>query len=464
MFFDIFAGLPLWVQVLFWLVLAITVSSFVSVTTLLVLAARFRGRVRGDVRRDPGGAGEERFLWVFLVPALNEEVTIADSVARLRHVAATHAMILVINDGSDDRTGEILAGIDDPRLNVLTRSAPHAREGKAAALNAAYAHVRSELREDPALAMWDEDHVIVVVVDADGRLDPDAPRSAARHFRDGGVGGVQSLVRIYNRRGWLTWAQDVEFSSFGLVFQAGRAWWGTANMGGNGQFNRLSALASIDDGSGPWRDRLTEDQDLGVRLIQAGWAGVQDNSVAIDQQGLNSLRRLYRQRVRWAQGSWQALALLRGVPRLRVPFVARVDSVYYLLTPALQLLTGFALVVSIVFAFLSGVPYRPSHWWILIFFMTLSFGPGVVTLALRGGRWYSPFVALVLVIPYTAYSWIVFPVLAVGLFRQLSGRRSWAKTARETQGMDASGSADAAAVGDTGGDRGAVSGRKVTPP
>jgi hypothetical protein len=109
------------------------------------------------------------------------------------------------------------------------------------------------------------------------------------------------------------------------------------------------------------------------------------------------------------------------------------------------------------------VPYRPSHWWILIFFMTLSFGPGVVTLALRGGRWYSPFVALVLVIPYTAYSWIVFPVLAVGLFRQLSGRTSWAKTARETQGMDAS------AVGDTGGDgaherRGAESDRTVTPP
>jgi hypothetical protein len=137
---------------------------------------------------------------------------------------------------------------------------------------------------------------------------------------------------------------------------------------------------------------------------------------------------------------------------------------------ALQLLTGVALVVSIVYAFLSGVPYRPSHLWILIFFLTLSFGPGVVTLALRGGRWYSPFVALVLVIPYTAYSWIVFPVLAVGLFRQLSGRTSWAKTARETQGLDALASADSLAqtadgvVGDTGGDRGADRGQRVTPP
>jgi len=162
---DIFGGLPIWVQVLFWAVLAITVSSLVSVVSLLVLARRFRNRVRGDVQRDPGGSVEQNFLWVFLVPALNEEVTIADSVARLRRVAATHAMFLVIDDGSEDRTGEILAGIDDPRLNVLTRTAPHAREGKAAALNAAYAHVRSALREDPALAGWDEDHVIVVVTD-----------------------------------------------------------------------------------------------------------------------------------------------------------------------------------------------------------------------------------------------------------------------------------------------------------
>ena len=76
---DIFEGLPIWVQVLFWAVLAITVSSLVSVVSLLVLASRFRNRVRGDVRRDPGGAVEQNFLWVFLVPALNEEVTIADS-------------------------------------------------------------------------------------------------------------------------------------------------------------------------------------------------------------------------------------------------------------------------------------------------------------------------------------------------------------------------------------------------
>ena len=110
----------------------------------------------------------------------------------------------------------------------------------------------------------------MIVVDRRRRRAPrtaDAPPYAAGHFADPEVGGVQSLVRIYNRHRLLTWIQDVEFSVYGYLFQAGRNGWGTAGMGGNGQFNRLSALDDVADGRGPWRDRLTEDQDLGLRLI-----------------------------------------------------------------------------------------------------------------------------------------------------------------------------------------------------
>lgn len=426
---ELFLGLPWWVQILFWVVLAIVVMSIVSLVTLLIAARRYNRRMR-RVRRAATASADD-FLWVFLVPALNEEVTIADSVARLRQTTARNAVFLVIDDGSDDRTGEILAGMSDPRLHVLTRWLPEARTGKAAALNAAYRMLRTELLPSPEFAQWREDQVILAIVDADGRLAAGAPDALAPHFADAGVGGGQVLVRIYNRRGWLTWCQDVEFSSFGLVFQAGRSWWGVANMGGNGQFNRLSALATIEEGAGPWRDRLTEDQDLGVRLVQAGWAGVQENSVSVNQQGLNSLRRLYRQRVRWAQGNWQALSLLRGVFRPHLPAVARLDSIFYLVTPALQLATGVALIVSVVVSVVEDVPYRPSYWWVLVFFLALSFGPGIVTLTLRGGRWYTPLVALVQVIPYTIYSWLTFGALGWSLVRQATGRTGWAKTARE---------------------------------
>ena len=98
----------------------------------------------------------------------------------------------------------------------MRRDLPNARKGKAQALNAAYHRIGSLLPD------VDRERVIVVVVDADGRIAASAPRFAAAHFADPEVGGVQALVRIYNRTGFLTRMQDVEFSVFASVYQAGQ--------------------------------------------------------------------------------------------------------------------------------------------------------------------------------------------------------------------------------------------------
>lgn len=421
--YEPYAGLPPVVEVLFWCILAITASSLLSVVVLRINAGRVRRRSMPD-------ADESDFLWVFLVPALNEEVTIADSVARLRAVRATHKVILVIDDGSDDGTPEVLRGLAGPDLSVLRRELPDARRGKAAALNAAWRHTHDVVLARSRRA-WPTDRVVVVVVDADGRLSVDAPAHFAPHFVDERMAGVQSRVRIYNRRGWLTWAQDVEFAVFGGVYQLGRTAWGTANMGGNGQANRLAALDEVAVDEGPWRHRLTEDQDIGVRLLQAGWCGAQEMTATVEQQGLSSLRRLYRQRTRWAQGAWEAVGLVGGTRRASVSPAARVDMVYYLITPVLQLLTGFALVAAVLLAIFDGLPFWHGAWPMLAFYLLLSFGPGLLGLLSRGSGWQGVVVAVLCVLPYTVYSWLIFPVLVRGLLRMLLGRSTWAKTARE---------------------------------
>ena len=248
----------------------------------------------------PPPEGADAFSWVFLVPALNEEVTIADSVERLLGCRSTRRRVVVIDDGSDDRTGEILAGIDHPDLFVLSAAGAGRAPGQGGG---------AQLRLPLAAEHGDRERTIVVIVDADGRLHAEAPRFAAGHFDDPKVGGVQSLVRIYNRQHLLTWLQDVEFAVYGHLFQAGRDHWGTAGMGGNGQFNRLAALDDVTNEEGPWRDKLTEDQDLGLRLMAAGWEGRQDLRASVYQQGLSKLRPLFRQRTRWSQGNLQAMAL-----------------------------------------------------------------------------------------------------------------------------------------------------------
>ncbi len=405
---------------------------FAVIVAMLVWTGRLF--VRGQRARvhapDAPASGGDEFAWIFLVPALNEEVTIRDTVERLLHVDVRDKRIVVIDDGSDDSTPEILRSISHPDLVVLRRDPPDARLGKAAGLNHAYQLLADELGPDA-----DRSRVIVVIVDADGRLDPAAPRYAAAHFADPGVGGVQSLVRIYNRRRFLTWMQDVEFSVYGYLFQAGRNGWGTAGMGGNGQFNRLSALDAIADESGPWRDRLTEDQDLGLRLMVAGYEGRQELRGVVNQQGLSNLRPLFRQRTRWSQGNLQALSLTDDVRHMPFPWPVRTEVLLYLLMPLWQTIVGVALAIAIMLAATGEAPlWGGGPTWQLALVYVLTFGGTV--LGCIAGRTSSGVkgwaVGFLLGHLYALYTWLLWPVLIRSSARQLTERRDWAKTERET--------------------------------
>jgi 1,2-diacylglycerol 3-beta-glucosyltransferase len=425
-----FENLPLGAQIIFYFVFFLVFAGFIWTLILFVASRR---TLRSSPEREPGDA--DGFLWVFFVPALDEAVTIADSVDRLLAVRARNKAILVIDDGSTDGTSEVLAGINHPEVEVLTRVAPDARRGKAAALNAAWRHVEVLLASE-RWSGWTRERVIVAVIDADGRLDPQAPEQVAAHFHDVKVGGLQALVRIYNRGAPLTWCQDVEFSVYGLLYQAARSRWGTAGMGGNGQFNRLAALDSIADvdARGPWRDRLTEDQDVGLRLIEEGWRNVSEASTSVDQQGVPSFRRLLRQRTRWAQGNLQAFGHLAPTWRTDLPLLVRLDLAAYLLQPAMQGMVGVAFVVSIFLAVFDIANYwGEGGWWQLVFFFLLGYGGVTLGCIARGAAHGGVRIlqSLLVVPAYAAYSWTIWPVLIRATFRQLARRSDWAKTARE---------------------------------
>jgi cellulose synthase/poly-beta-1,6-N-acetylglucosamine synthase-like glycosyltransferase len=414
-----FDGVPLAAQLLLSVAFVVIVAMCLWTVTLFVRGQR---AIAGAPAAAPDA--DDAWTWVFLVAALNEEITIGDSVERLLALQLAHRHVIVIDDGSDDATPEILARFSSPDLYVLRRDLPDARKGKAQALNAAYHCIGQGL---PGV---DRERVIVVVVDADGRIAPTAPHFVAAHFEDPQVGGVQALVRIYNRTGFLTQMQDVEFSVYGSVYQAGRNHAGTAGMGGNGQFNRLSALDAIADGDGPWRNRLTEDQDLGLRLLAAGWRSHQEMRAVVEQQGVPRLRPLLRQRTRWAQGNLQAFGLLRAMWRSPFPRSARAGEVLYLMMPLWQAIVGAAFVCAIVLAALGIASVIPSAE-ILPEVYVLGFSNSVLgCLATRRtagrGRLRSILVAHL----YAVYTWLLFPVLLRALLRQMGTRREWSRTDR----------------------------------
>ncbi len=415
-----FEGLAAPWAALFLICLTVIVGMFIWNAILFV-------RARGAARRPPPvpDLGASGYTWVFLVPAMNEEVTIRDSVERLLGLDLEHRRVIVINDASEDGTAGILESIDHPDLSVLTRVKPNAQKGKAAGLNDAY----QSLGDLP-----DRDRTVVVIVDADGRLHRDAPSYAAGHFEDPSVGGVQSLVRIYNRDHFLTWMQDVEFSVYGFLFQAGRDDWGTAGMGGNGQFNRLSALDDVTDEAGPWRDKLTEDQDLGLRLLAEGWKGRQELRGTVEQQGLTKAGRLLNQRTRWSQGNLQAIGLRGEVTRAPFSRGARLELLVYLLMPFWQGIVGVGLLAAIYLALSGTAPlWGGGPTWQLGFFYILAFGGTILgCIASRASDgWRGVLRGIFIAQVYAPYTWFLWPVLLRSSARQLTERDDWAKTERE---------------------------------
>lgn len=412
-------------EVLLWSSIAIIVMAGCYNSTLFVLS-------RQRVRRDRGPRAER--LYIFLLACLNEEKVLAESLARITSLPAGNFMALVIDDASDDRTAEIARSADPDRVKLLQRHLPNARKGKGAALNAGIRH----LRESGILADRDPADVIVCVVDADGRLDPHIVQAVDPYFDDPRTGATQVGVRMYNRhQGVLARLQDMEFVIYGDIFQTARRYFGSVGMGGNGQFMRLAALDTLmKDGNGPWSDSLTEDLDLGVRLIARGWTNHHCTTAAVSQQAVLDVRRLVRQRSRWFQGHLQSAGLVPLILR-EVPTKAAVDLLYHLSSPVLILLTSllplsFVVAVggTVVGSVEAGHPLVSPMWIIGPYVLSFTAAYAYGWVYSRRERGLGLVRAVLLSHLFVIYGYIWFAAGWWGLWRMLTGKQTWLKTAR----------------------------------
>jgi cellulose synthase/poly-beta-1,6-N-acetylglucosamine synthase-like glycosyltransferase len=378
---------------------------------------------------DPSGR-----MFIFMLPCLNEERVVKASLDRLLGLPYRDFAVLVIDDASDDATAAIVGAVDDERVHLVRREAPAAREGKGEALNAGIRHIlRSGLLQDK-----DPADVIVCVLDADGRLEPEAPEAVAPMFDDPTVAGVQIGVRINNRfTNLLARMQDVEFVVYTELFQRGRRHFGSVGLGGNGQFMRLIAL--LEFGDAPWSRSLTEDLDLGVRLLTHGWRNDVCPSVFVHQQGVEDLPRLIRQRTRWFQGHLQSWTLIPRVLR-GVPHRARPDLLYHLTSPFLLLIASL-LTLSLIFAVaavaVAGLRgYSPGLSWMAMAYLLVGAPAAVVGTVYRDverDTRISLWQGILLGHVYVVYGLIWYVSGWWAVWRVIRRQRGWSKTARNIE-------------------------------
>ncbi|MFD0318560.1 glycosyltransferase family 2 protein [Streptomyces flavalbus] len=412
---------------------AVLVCFLLYVLGMFALGRKESAPGTGDGPMDP-------LLFVFVLPCLDEELVIGASLERLLALPDRNWVALVVDDGSTDGTADIVGRCADPRVLLLRRTPPQARQGKGAALNAAYRHLRTTWHT-PAFAGYGADQIIVAVLDADGRLSPDALCVVAPAFRDPGVGAVQIAVRIHNApSGLLARLQDIEFVTFTEIFQRARSRIGSAGLGGNGQFTRLSALETV--GEAPWSRCLTEDLDLGVRLVCHGWRSHFTSRTHVAQQGLTRPRPFLRQRTRWFQGHLQCATRIPGILRAQLALRVAADLLITLTLPLLVLLTTFSVVAFYVGAVAVATGLTDArttldtltahHGAALVVWALVSFGVAPVCAYVyhRAEARTGPVRAVLYGFLFTLYCYHWLPVGWAAVWRQLSGRGVWTKTRR----------------------------------
>jgi hypothetical protein len=170
---------------------------------------------------------------------------------------------------------------------------------------------------------------VVLVLDADARIEPFFLRRAAGYFA-AGANAVTARRRIMNSQsGWLAGAQADEQTLDGELNRGRWAMGGCSEFRGNGIMIRRELLASV----GGWRAvALTEDIDLSSRV--AAMAG-ERVAWAIDaevwEEPVLDLRGLWHQRLRWAEGAFRR-AFEHGpavVSSRRLSVASRLDFAIY---------------------------------------------------------------------------------------------------------------------------------------
>ncbi|MDI3408037.1 bifunctional polysaccharide deacetylase/glycosyltransferase family 2 protein [Streptomyces cavernicola] len=357
----------------------LTAAAVLGLIRLFVLVVFARAHVKRLERYRPGSPWlrEIRDPVTVLVPAYNEEAGIGGTLRSL--LASTHRQlqIIVIDDGSSDRTVEIAHEYADrdPRVQVICQ--PNA--GKAAALNHGLKYARCPY---------------VVMVDSDTVFEADAIERLVQPLAHPAVGAVSGNTKVGNRRRFLGRWQHLEYVfGFNLdrrMFEVLECM--TTVPGAIGAF-RLDALMGV---GGLSEDTLAEDTDLTMALWRAGWRVVYEETAIAWTEVPTSLRQLWRQRYRWCYGTLQAMwkhrrAVFEVGPAGR--FGRRGLSYLFLFQVVLPLLAPVIDVFMLYSALFTDSPVKSMATW--IGFLAVQIAVAAYALKLDGERrrtlWSLPF-------------------------------------------------------------------------
>ena len=353
----------------------------------------------------------------------NEALTIAETVQNFLELEypGTLQIILAYNTPHSMPIENVLRSIAefDPRLTLLR---VEGSESKSQNVNAAISEVKGEF---------------VGIFDADHHPQPDAFMRAWQ-WLSSGYDVVQGHCLVRNgESSWVARMVAVEFEAIYAVSHPGRA--------------RLYDFGIFGGSNGYWKTdllrkimmhgfMLTEDIDSSMRVTESGYKIAMDPGIISRELAPGTLKALWNQRMRWAQGWFQVSMehLLHTIRSKELTLRQKLGAFYLLgwreIYPWLSV-QMFPIVAYWIWKF-SGV--EQLNWLIPIFIITtlftLSVGPGQVIFAYINSdhdikqhkSWYV-FYLIIASLFYTEFKNIIARVAQI---KEFMGERSWRITPR----------------------------------
>jgi len=263
----------------------------------LVLAAFFsvtqsirRNRVIRQEIKKYGEVRDYHPVISVVIPAWNEEVGILRTIQSVIANKYPYKEIIIINDGSTDGSRELVDKFiakykkTHKRAHVVQHYIENG--GKGRALN--YGIKKSK-------------GSIILTMDADSALAPDALTNLVEHFRDPRVAAVVGQVRVGNIRGRLIGRmQQLEYL-FGFYFKRAHCVMGAEYIYGGAcaAFRRAKTF----DYFGMFDEaNKTEDIEMSMRSKFHGLRSIYAEDVVCYTEGAASYMGLINQRLRWKKG------------------------------------------------------------------------------------------------------------------------------------------------------------------
>ena len=416
--FGFFHGCQILLQGLFITAIALGVARLLL---LGVLALIHRLTIGG--RTPPMLDPQHGPLISVLIPCFNEEMVIESSIRRILASNWARLEVLVLDDGSQDRTAQVVrdAFADEPRVTLMSFE----NGGKARALNRGLVRAEGD---------------IIVALDADTLFPPDTLGRLARWFVDPRVGAVAGNALVGNRNNLITRWQALEYVTAQNLERRALAALGAVTVvpGAVGAW-RKQALAEL---GGYPDDTLAEDQDLTIAIQRAGWRVEFDPGARAYTEAPETVAGLLKQRFRWSFGTLQCLWKHRkGLWDVRRPvmgFIALPQIwLFQIVLTAVAPLVDLAIIWSLISA-LYGWAYHPTEWspddlsrplfyWAAFIFLDLSAGALGMALERR-----APWADLIwLPVQRFGYRQLMYYVVVKSIDAALNGARvGWGKLER----------------------------------